>query len=129
MNKILEILPSLLFIALLGIGMYLWVSSLGERAEAMRSEGVCTVGRLTDISENSSYYEYSVNGKQYNYHNGIVVRRGRIGELFLIIYTKQEPQNGYLVNYKGNMKEYKYGDIICCDVCDEIKKEINHWKM
>ena len=101
------------------------VSKVGE----MHEHGMCTIGRLSRVTMNSSYYNFLSNGIEVNANNGVVVNPSKIDSLFPIVYVRTAPQEGYLVNYKGDLSKYKYGDDVCCELCSEIKSKISYWDM
>lgn len=122
-------IPYFLGISFIFLVMYIWSISLSNKTERLKREGICTIGMLNRVTMNSSYYTFMVGSIEKSGNNGVTINPIKIGDLFPVVYSSTKPQNGYIVNYKGDLTKYDYGDTICCEVCDEIKSKITYWDM
>lgn len=125
MDKLLSILTVIVIL----LFFLIWSFILYQNEKEMRLRGICVVGRLQRVTKNSLYYNYIVRGKKQDSFNGVGISPNKIGQVFPVVYLLENPDEGYIVNYNIDTSKYKYGDIICCDICEEIKSEINFWDM
>jgi hypothetical protein len=99
--------------------------NLYEKSNELQTCGECVIGRLEKVHTTTIYYSYKINDKRFRSNNGVRLSTEKEGSLYPIIYSKNDLNNGYLVNNFFSKKMYSYGDSLPSSICDSLKRKVS----